>query len=302
MISSSTVNSDSSSLKSLFSNYSSAISSISSSDWEGASKDNLDSNVNNMISTYPSAIEKQMTDFASAIDKYSDYKTAKQNMETALSNKNSATDESTKSSYESSYNTYKGQVDKLNSEIKELLSSVKSGKLDDAVTTLESKKMSLDDFVYYRQGDYKQSYGYGSTIASAGCGPTAMAMVLTYLTGRKISPVEAANWSMKHGYRIKNNGTSTSYFEAIAKAYGIKCQAQNPTANNIINSLKQGNVIVAHMGPGEFTSGGHYITLIAADNNGNVLVRDPATPNRNKWYKASLIQQQSKGSMFVCNE
>ena len=84
MIASSTVNSDSSSLKSLFSSYGDAVSSIGSGDWEGASKDNLDSNANTLISTYPSAIENQMTDFASAIDKYSDYKTAKQNMESAL--------------------------------------------------------------------------------------------------------------------------------------------------------------------------------------------------------------------------
>lgn len=308
MIASSTVNSDSSSLKSLFSSYGDAVSSIGSGDWEGASKDNLDSNANTLISTYPSAIEKQMTDFASAIDKYSEYKTAKQNMESALSSKNSATDESTRSSYESSYNSYKEQVDKLDGEIKELLGNVKSGKLEHAVTTLEnvSKRgqWSIDNFIYYSQGDYKNvAYGSSGTIASSGCGPTAMAMVLSNILGKKISPVEVANYAVKKGFRYVGAGTDEGLFPSIAKAYGLKCTKQSQTKSNIVQSLREGNLIVAHMGPGTFTNGGHYIVLAGVSPDGSkVYVFDPNGNKHTGWYSTSLIQKERKGSIYSCSK
>ena len=42
----------------------------------------------------------------------------------------------------------------------------------------------------YNQNDYLESYGYGTTIKSDGCGPVAMAMVLSTLKGGNITPVE----------------------------------------------------------------------------------------------------------------
>jgi hypothetical protein len=154
-----------------------------------------------------------------------------------------------------------------------------------------------NDFVYYKQGNYSNPYA-GETIAAAGCGPTSAAMVLTYLKGEKIDPVTTSAWSQQHGYASNGNGTYEALFPAIGKAYGLNVVKQEQTATNIVNSLKQGNTIIAHMGPGEFTKGGHYIVLRKVDANGNVLVADPSNPARNKWYPASIFEEQRRGSIY----
>lgn len=154
-----------------------------------------------------------------------------------------------------------------------------------------------NDFVYYKQGDYGNAYA-GETIAAAGCGPTAAAMVLTYLTGESVTPPVAATYSEQHGFAANMQGTYESLFPSISNAYGLQCQQQSQTASNILTSLSEGKTIIAHMGPGEFTKGGHYIVLRKTDGNGNVLVADPANPSRNKWYPASIFEQQAGGHMY----
>ena len=62
--------------------------------------------------------------------------------------------------------------------------NVSSGTVTRDLTELEDTD---GEFVHYYQYNYKDSYGYGTTIASSDCGPTAMAMVLTKMTGKKVS-------------------------------------------------------------------------------------------------------------------
>jgi len=167
----------------------------------------------------------------------------------------------------------------------------------DEVTKVTSAK---GKFTYYCQGDYKQDYGYGKTIAQAGCGPTSLAMVLTYYTGESITPVETAKYAQENGFRLKNNGTSPKLFPSMCSKYGISCTSQKPTAENITTALKEGKTIIAHMGPGTFTKGGHYIVLKGITSDGKVLVADPNHPNYNKKsFAASLIAKESKASMYV---
>ena len=75
MVSSGQVNSDSSSLKTLFTQYDGYISELSSC-WTGASHDNLAAKASEFSSSYLSSLQSQMTSFASACDLYEDYKKA----------------------------------------------------------------------------------------------------------------------------------------------------------------------------------------------------------------------------------
>lgn len=170
-----------------------------------------------------------------------------------------------------------------------------------ATETVYDSTTNSGNFVYYCQGDYKNvDYGYGKSIAQAGCGPTSLAMILTYFTGREVTPVETANYAMEHKYRIKNNGTSKKLFGAMCEEYGVKGEYKSATADNIITALQQGKKIIAHMGPGTFTKGGHYIVLRGLTSDGKVLVADPNHKNyNNKSFSASLIASESKGEMYV---
>ncbi len=306
MISSSTVRSDSATIQSMFTSYQSNITTLEDSTvWQGKSKNNFISEAEKFITEFKSPMEKQLSAFADAIDKLEEYKKVKRNIEIASSNYDLAVannDQPAISKYRDRVNTLKQSKDTLSREIKTKISEVTGLKVNSSpAENLNVRDFRLNKFVYYRQGDYKQAYGRSGTIASAGCGPTSAAMVLTYLTGETVDPVAAAKYSVQHGFRYEGNGTSEGLFPSIASAYGLSCQKQSQTASNIVQSLRNGNVIIAHMGPGEFTSGGHYIVLRGIDDNGNVLVADPANPARNKYYPPSIFEQQSKGSMYSFN-
>lgn len=193
----------------------------------------------------------------------------------------------------------------LNGNIKDIDINITTGDGEQTITADDLKNLNAStiangEFVYYCQRDYKQDYGGGKTIASAGCGPTSLAMVLTYFTGKKVTPVDTAKYAMNHGYRVIGNGTDASLFGAMCKEYGISGSYQSPTSGTIINALKSGKKIIAHMGPGTFTSEGHYIVLKGVTSDGKVLVADPNHPEyNNKSFDPSIIVKESKGEMFI---
>ena len=132
------------------------------------------------------------------------------------------------------------------------------------------------EFVFYYQGDYRESYGYGTTIASSGCGPTSMAIVLTNLLHQKISPVEIANYSLSIGARIQGVGTSGGVlFPKAAQKYGINCEQVTLSNDSIISNLQSGKLMIVGMGCCTFTRGGHLMVLRGLDSDGKVLVADP---------------------------
>ena len=55
--------------------------------------------------------------------------------------------------------------------------------------------------------------GESATIGGSGCGPTAAAMIIETMTGKKYTPEDACNWSMAHGYKALGNGTYYGYFK-----------------------------------------------------------------------------------------
>lgn len=142
----------------------------------------------------------------------------------------------------------------------------------------------LGNVVYYNQKNYKNSYGYGETIAAAGCGPTAMAMVISTLTGNAVTPVDTADWSLNRGYRVES-GTSWNFFPAIANEYGISCENISLDADSIINSLNQGKLIILSVKPNTTFapfSSGHFIVLTGVDSEGKIGVADPYNEEANK--------------------
>ena len=127
--------------------------------------------------------------------------------------------------------------------------------------------------------------GEQSTIGSAGCGPTCAAMVISTITGKTVTPVDTCDWSMKHGYKALNQGTYYSYFVPQLKAYGIQCkqmlgsrilnQPQHPIHEQVKQYLTQGYYVIALMGPGTWTKGGHFVLLWGWDT--KVRICDPAS-------------------------
>lgn len=146
--------------------------------------------------------------------------------------------------------------------------------------------------------------GETKTLGSAGCGPTAAAMVIATLKDKNVTPVTAAEWSMAHGYKALNQGTYYTYFVPQMSAYGIECRRLN-TSNlygktssaahtEALTALKNGNWVIACMGKGNWTTSGHFILLYGYEN-GYVYINDPASTKatrvKNTW---NLFARQVK--------
>lgn len=151
--------------------------------------------------------------------------------------------------------------------------------------------------VDYKQNDKRWgdlSYavdGERSTIKSAGCGPTALANVLAAIVSPYIDPVTLASWARMKNYKVKNSGTSYSFFIPCAAAYGVTVRRLN-TSNiygnsassyhaQVLSELLAGNWVIACMGKGHWTSSGHYVTVYGYKN-GMVYINDPASTKESR--------------------
>lgn len=135
---------------------------------------------------------------------------------------------------------------------------------------------------HYLQTDYKDVlYGDGS-IASSGCGPSSFAMVASYLTGRTITPVDAAAWC-GNAYYVAGAGTSWAYFQAAASHFGCGAVTQTTDADTVLQALADGHPVISSQKRGLFTSRGHFIVLRGLSPGGNVLVNDPNDNDRKNY-------------------
>ena len=128
--------------------------------------------------------------------------------------------------------------------------------------------------------------GEHSTIGSAGCGPTAMAMVLATWADPKVTPETECAWSLANGGKAFNQGTYYSYFPKAAARYGLSCTQLNGGSlygnagsglhAQVVEFLEQGDLIIACMGPGTWTRSGHFVVLWRVEN-GVAYINDPAS-------------------------
>ena len=126
----------------------------------------------------------------------------------------------------------------------------------------------------YIQTEYSNiPYGSGS-IADCGCGPTAFAMIASYLTNSTITPADAVAWC-GNAYYSFGYGTKWSYFQAASDHFGCGTVTTTTDANTVLQALSQGCPVISSQMPGLFTSGGHFIVLRGVTANGRVLVNDP---------------------------
>lgn len=172
------------------------------------------------------------------------------------------------------------------------------------VEGVEYTDSSFGQIIYFNQGDYKKYYyakdtskpEYGkATISSHGCGPTSLSIVASSILNKQITPIETTSKVCKAN-GCTSSGSRYTALVNVGKDYGLKVTT---TANNqeVINALSTNNsLVIVLMGPGTFTSGGHFIVLTGANTNGQVSVADPASRKRTekKWFSFNTIVEQRK--------
>lgn len=166
---------------------------------------------------------------------------------------------------------------------------------NDTRLSMKNHKEYIAGYIYFNQVDSAWNQN-GYCIAKAGCGPTSMAVVITSLTGKWVTPLDTAIWGYQHGF-YSREGSAHEMIPAMAAAYGLCCQGVGTDYQAIKKALKAGKPVVCLMGPGYFTRGGHFMVLVAIDNNDCVTVADVGSRTRSAYkYRLADVIAQSKGA------
>ena len=144
--------------------------------------------------------------------------------------------------------------------------------------------------ILYLQSDKKwanndySAKGEKTTIKAEGCGIACSAMVIATFADGSVTPADTARWSLENGFKAKGQGTYYAYFKPQFAEYGLKCHMVNskncyhdPKAKchkEAINAIDNGDIVIACMGKGNWTTSGHYIVWYGMEGN-NVLINDP---------------------------
>lgn len=148
----------------------------------------------------------------------------------------------------------------------------------------------VDGFTIYDQNDPKwANVWYGGpesasdpkhgTVASAGCGPSSMAMVITALTKESVTPEDTAIYGRENGtvYNKPDGsaGGSLHNLEIIGKHWNITGTRVSKTVTAINSVLRAGGlVVISGQGSAPFTDSGHFVTIRAINDKGKWLLGD----------------------------
>ena len=156
------------------------------------------------------------------------------------------------------------------------------------------------EIIYFNQTDEAradQLYGT-DPLSTHGCGPTAMAMAVSSLTGETVDPVDMAALCVQRGYWCRDHGSYLAMVQGVAETYGLDCRSLDPAAldeGELYTRLSGGDVFVALMTKGHFTRGGHFILLRGTTLGGEILVADPASRDRSliSWDLSLILNELS---------
>lgn len=150
----------------------------------------------------------------------------------------------------------------------------------------------------FLQWDARWGYvSYGDdNIGLSGCGPACLSMVIFSLTrNESATPDAIAGYSMNMGYYEYGAGTSWNLMTDAAAQYGVMAEGLALSEGIMKEHLDNGHMIICSMGPGDFTTTGHFIVIYGYDQDG-FLVNDPYSRIRsNRTWDYDTISGQIRG-------
>lgn len=146
------------------------------------------------------------------------------------------------------------------------------------------------------QWDIRWGYeNYGDDmIAITGCGPTCLSMAAIGLTGNtNYDPLTVAEFAQQNGYYYSGAGSTWTLISEGAQQFGLISQELPLDETVIRNALAQGSPIICAVGPGDFTTEGHFILITKLHDDGTVTVNDPNSKlkSRQHWSLPHIMDQ-----------
>lgn len=116
----------------------------------------------------------------------------------------------------------------------------------------------------FLQWDARWGYdSYGETVIGlTGCGPACVAMVVAGLKcDPEVNPRVMAERATQGDYYVPDTGTKWSFIPDAVSAFGLDARQIGTTGEEVAQELDEGRVLVFNMGPGRFTTAGHFIVV-----------------------------------------
>lgn len=157
----------------------------------------------------------------------------------------------------------------------------------------------VGEVTYYNQGEEPWAslpYG-GSTIRASGCGPTAMAIVISTLAGEAVTPEITGNFAIAGGHYVRGKGTSHAFPSAAAVHWGLSVvRMKRERMDDVVAGLKRGKMAVVICAENTISgSSGHYIVLTGVTEDGYLTIADPGSRARTgNLYSPSTIQSYAR--------
>lgn len=162
----------------------------------------------------------------------------------------------------------------------------------------------VNGFTVYNQNDPlwdKVPYG-ASTVGATGCGPSAMAMIITALTKQRVTPKDTAEFGAANG-TLFNNGIGGSYHNlhsVIGKKWNLRSVSMGKDVAKINQGLRDGGLMILDgTGSAPFTEQGHIIVVRAVTANGMWLIGDSngkaGQENSKREWKPEELLSKSQG-------
>ena len=174
----------------------------------------------------------------------------------------------------------------------------------------DREELAREAFVYEPDGmvpllmqwDTRWGYEkYGSDyLAVTGCGPTCLAMAGLYLTGNEaMRPDRIAEFAQRNGYYASGYGSSWTLISEGGEKLGLSVTELPLVKKKITDALEAGNPVILAMGPGAFTTAGHYIVLTGVEE-GLFRVNDPNSyVNSGKLWSYEELESQIRNIWSV---
>ncbi len=174
------------------------------------------------------------------------------------------------------------------------------------------KDQKIDvDLSDYQDGDgvplflqWDQQWGYieyGSDVAGlTACGPVCLSMAAWYLTeDDAYAPDKMIEFATENGYYSPGNGSSWTLISEGGVKLGFDVTEIPLVESRIVKNLEVDNPIICAMGPGDFTTSGHYIVMVGYEN-GMIRINDPnSVANSQKLWKYEDIAGQIRNLWVI---
>lgn len=147
------------------------------------------------------------------------------------------------------------------------------------------------------QWDMRWGYKiYGSgPMGLTGCGPTCLSMVAIYLLGNTdMNPAWMADYAMNNGYYDYEDNSGTYWSLMTDGAYGLGIDVVEITTeeDRMKRNLDVGNPIIAIVGEGQFTDGGHFIVITGYTDEGFTINDPNSIANSERVWSFEELEQE----------